>query len=110
MDDYESWFVLLDSETRLLKYSYLGWGELLVAFFAPLRGQRESMADRIGVFLEDLMAASGSLTNPDSARFNLYEATRLRGQEFVALVSGSTNARSRERVSLGSTLRCCPRY
>jgi hypothetical protein len=79
-----------------------GWGELLVqSFFAALPGQRESMADRISVFLEDLMAASGSLADPQSARFNLYAATRLRDQQFVALVSGSTKALSRERVFSG---------
>lgn len=79
-----------------------GWGELLVqSFFAALPEQGESMADRIAVFLEDLMAASGSLTDRESARFNLYEATRLRDQQFVALVSGNTNALSRERVFSG---------
>ena len=79
-----------------------GWGELLVhSFFACLPQQRESMADRISVFLEDLMAASGSLTDRNSARFSLYNATRLRDQQFVALVSGDTDARSRERVFSG---------
>lgn len=79
-----------------------GWGELLVqSFFAPLPGQRESMADRIAVFLEDLMAASGNLTDPGSARFALYNATRLRDQQFVALVSGTTDPPSRERVFSG---------
>jgi len=79
-----------------------GWGDLLVqSFFAPLPGQRESMADRITVFLEDLMAASGSLRDPMSARFALYDATRLRGQQFVALVMGITDAQSRERVFSG---------
>ena len=78
------------------------WGELLVrAFFEPLPQQSESMADRIAVFLEDLMAASGSITDPRSARFALYDATRLRDQQFVALVSGDTNQRSRERVFSG---------
>lgn len=79
-----------------------GWGELLVqSFFASLPGQHESMADRIAVFLEDLMAASGSITDPDSARFALYDATRLRDQQFVALVSGQTDQRSRERIFSG---------
>jgi hypothetical protein len=61
------------------------------------------MADRIAVFMEDLAAASGSLTDPNSARFALYDATRLRDQQFVALVSGAVNkdARSRERVFSG---------
>lgn len=79
-----------------------GWGELLVqSFFSPLPQQQESMADRIAVFLEDLMAASGSITDPDSARFALYDATRLRDQQFVALVSGKSDQRSRERVFSG---------
>ncbi len=79
-----------------------GWGELLVqAFFDPLPQQSESMADRIAVFLEDLTAASGSITDPHSARFALYDATRLRDQQFVALVSGNTDQRSRERVFSG---------
>lgn len=79
-----------------------GWGELLVrSFFAPLPGQGESMADRVGVFLEDVLAASGSLADPASARFTLYDATRLRDQQFVALVSGKTDAASRERVFSG---------
>ena len=79
-----------------------GWGELLVqSFFSPLPQQQESMADRIAVFLEDLMAASGSITDPNSARFALYDATRLRDQQFVALVSGKSDQRSRERVFSG---------
>lgn len=78
------------------------WDELLVqSFFAPLPQQRESMANRVAVFLEDLMAASGSITDPHSARFALYDATRLRDQQFVAIVSGKTDQRSRERVFSG---------
>ncbi|MCZ6855357.1 MAG: helicase-related protein, partial [Gammaproteobacteria bacterium] len=82
-----------------------GWGELLVEkFFAPLPQQRESTADKICVFLEDLMAASGSITDPNSARFAFYDATRLRDQQFVALVSGvhgSKDKKTRERVFSG---------
>ncbi|WP_372922388.1 helicase-related protein, partial [Roseovarius sp.] len=78
------------------------WGELIVkAFFTPLPRQREGMADRISVFLEDLMAASGSLSDPSSARFALYDATRLRDQQFVALVYGDSDQQSRERVFSG---------
>jgi len=78
------------------------WGELLVqSFFRPLPQQEESMADRIAVFLEDLLAASGSITDAGSARFALYDATRLRDQQFVALVAGKTDAGSRERVFAG---------
>ncbi|HNY70263.1 MAG TPA: helicase-related protein [Syntrophorhabdus sp.] len=79
-----------------------GWGDLMVtSFFASLPGQRESMADRIAVFLEDLLAASGSLRDTQSARYALYNATRLRGQQFVALVMGNTDAQSRERIFSG---------
>lgn len=59
------------------------------------------MADRIAVFLEDLLAASGSLRDTQSARYALYNATRLRGQQFVALVMGNTDAQSRERIFSG---------
>jgi hypothetical protein len=66
-----------------------GWGELLArAFFADLPEQHESMAQRIAVFLEDLQAASGNVADPSSARGAFYEATRLRDQQFVALVKG----------------------
>ena len=79
-----------------------GWGELLVqSFFVPLPQQRECMADRIAVFLEDLSAASGSVTDEYSARFALYDATRRREQSTVALVSGNTDPRTRERVFSG---------
>ncbi len=82
-----------------------GWGELLVEkFFGPLPRQRESMADRIAVFLEDLVAASGSITDNSSARFALFDATKLRDQQFVALVSGvhgSKDKKTRERIFSG---------
>ncbi len=79
-----------------------GWGELIVkAFFSTLPGQSESMADRIGVFLEDLRAASGSIHENGTMRYTLYDATRLRGQRFVALVDGSTKPETRERVFAG---------
>jgi hypothetical protein len=66
-----------------------GWGELLAkSFLADLPNQHESMAHRIAVFLEDLKAASGDIADPSSARGALYEATRLRDQQFVALVKG----------------------
>jgi hypothetical protein len=65
------------------------WGELLArAFFTDLPNQHESMAQRIAVFLEDLKAASGNIADPTSARGALYQATRLRDQQFVALVKG----------------------
>ena len=78
------------------------WGELLAeSFFSPLRGQIESMADRMAVFLEDIRSASGSVTTPGDPRHTLIEATRLKDQQFVALVSGGKDDRSRERVFAG---------
>jgi len=66
-----------------------GWGELLAkSFLSNLPNQHESMAHRIAIFLEDLKAASGDITVPSSARGALYDATRLRDQQFVALVKG----------------------
>lgn len=82
-----------------------GWGELLVEkFLDPLPKQRESTADHIAAFLEDMVAASGKISDPKSARFALYDATRLRDQQFVALVSGvhgSKDKQTRERVFSG---------
>jgi len=81
-----------------------GWGELLAkAFFADLPNQHESMAQRIAVFLEDLKAASGNIAEPSSARGALYEATRLRDQQFVALVKGGGGdmIRTRDRIFTG---------
>lgn len=81
-----------------------GWGELLAsAFFANLPNQHESMAQRIVVFLEDLKAASGRISQPAAARGALYEATRLRDQQFVALVKGGGGnmANTRDRIFSG---------
>ncbi len=85
-----------------------GWGELLVdAFYRQMREQRESMADRIAVFVEDLRASSGSLSDPKdrhSARYALYDATRLRDQQFVALAKGGGGSKfllARERIFNG---------
>ena len=79
-----------------------GWGKLLVrAFHSPLLGQRESMADRLAVFLEDLRSASGTIGDKGSARHALWDATRLTDQSFVALVKGGDNAETRDRVFNG---------
>jgi hypothetical protein len=78
------------------------WGDLLVRqFIAPLPGQTESMADRIAVFLEDLLAASGGLTEEGTAKHTIFQATRLKGQQFARLVSGETDATTRERLFAG---------
>lgn len=78
------------------------WGELLSqAFFAHLPHQHESMADRVGVFLEDILAASGSMRKPQSARGAFYGATQLRDQQFVALVKGGGARDTRDRVFNG---------
>ncbi len=78
------------------------WGDLLVsAFFQPMKGQSESMAHRMGVFLEDISAASGELLDPTSARHVLLEATRLKDGTFVSLVHGETDQATRERAFAG---------
>ena len=78
------------------------WGELLTRTFnEPLPGQGESMADRVAVFLEDVQAASGEVTEIGSARHALFEATRLRDQQFVALVKGGGDPATRERIFAG---------
>jgi hypothetical protein len=77
------------------------WGELLVdEFYKALPGQSESMADRLMIFLEDLVAASGSVTAPGTARYFIMEATRVK-EEFVRLVSGETDDTARKRVFAG---------
>lgn len=77
------------------------WGDLLVeAFWSPGEGQRESMAHRIEVFLEDLCSASGSFDDPASSRAALLDATKLRDQRLVALVTGG-NQQNRDRVFQG---------
>lgn len=78
------------------------WAEIVVnAIFQTLPGQSESMADRLGVYLEDLKAASGSLDDADSARHSLYEASRIKEQRYVALVDGTTEQDTRKRVFVG---------
>jgi hypothetical protein len=78
------------------------WGELLVRAFwgSGVKGQHESMAHRIEVFLEDLQSASGSFNDQESAKATLLDATRLRDQRFVALVKGGDQT-GRERVFAG---------
>ena len=79
------------------------WGVLLVdAFFQALPGQSESMAARIWIFLEDLLTASGELDGDlESRRAALFAATKLRDQQFVALIDGGTKADVRSRVFAG---------
>lgn len=79
-----------------------GWGELLAErFYALLPRQHESMADRLAVFVEDVLAASGSVRDRGSARYTLLDATRLRDQNFVGLVLGGGDQRARERIFTG---------
>ena len=79
-----------------------GWGELLVrAFFAPMRGQREGMSDRLGIFLEDLLSASGNINDPESSRYALTKRHTSRDQQAVALVKGDTGELQRERAFAG---------
>src|SRR5262245_61586210 len=79
-----------------------GWGELLAQrFLEPLPGQHESMADRMAIFTEDVLSASGSAEERTSARYSLLDATRLRDQNFVALVLGGRDQQTRERIFSG---------
>ncbi|MGO9122054.1 MAG: helicase-related protein [Desulfomonilaceae bacterium] len=86
------------------------WGDLLVkSFIKHLPSQRESWADRVAVFLEDLAAASGSLSEdnpgPENARESIYQATLLDDQETVALITGGSGTKAqierRDRVFTG---------
>lgn len=79
------------------------WGELLAErFVAPMEGQHESLADRVAAFLEDFHGTSGSVLEAGSPRRSLLDATRLRDQQFVALVTGEgSGGQSRERVFAG---------
>ena len=79
-----------------------GWSELLAKrFLERLPNQQESMADKIAVFVEDVLSASHSEEGRVSARDRLLDATRLREQNFVALVQRGTKERTRERIFAG---------
>jgi hypothetical protein len=94
--------VLLRLLPERIELDEQGWGELLVTqFFEPLPGQRESMAERLSVFVEDLRAASGDVYREGTERNALYEATRMKDSGFVVLVDGSTDAERRRRVFAG---------
>ena len=79
-----------------------GWGTLLAErFYEPLPMQTESLADRTAVFVEDLAAASGRIGVEGDARDDMYEATKLRDDSFVALAIGGTDPVSRNRMFAG---------
>jgi hypothetical protein len=78
-----------------------GWGETIVeGFFRPSDEQYETLAERLGVLLEDFQAASGPTSNPDSTRAALLEATHARG-DAVVLVEGNTPNETRNRAYVG---------
>jgi hypothetical protein len=78
------------------------WGDLLVErLYSPLPGQKESMAGRLAVFVEDLRSADGSIHEEGKSRYAMYEATRTQGADFVILVDGATSPETRERVFAG---------
>ncbi|MCX5744172.1 MAG: DEAD/DEAH box helicase [Proteobacteria bacterium] len=79
-----------------------GWGTMLAEqFYEPLPGQSESLAARAAVFVEDLASASGRIGDENDARNDLFEATKLRDDSFVALASGDTEPTRRNRVFAG---------
>jgi hypothetical protein len=72
------------------------WGNLLVKHFTERSaGQQESLLRLVGVFVEDLAAASGEIVNPDDARGSFYEATKVK--DAVALITGDTKPETRTR-------------
>lgn len=72
------------------------WANLLVRHFTePGAGRHESLLRLVGVFIEDLAGASGSIDDPKSARAGLYEATK--GKDTVAIVKGDTDNETRSR-------------
>lgn len=72
------------------------WANLLVQHFTePSAGRHESVLRLVGVFIEDLAAASGAIDDPKSARGSLYEATK--GRDAVAIVKGDTDNDTRSR-------------
>jgi hypothetical protein len=81
------------------------WDRLLVEAFAEERpkGQSETFADRLTVFLEDLEAAGGDLAAHDPSqrgmRCAIYDSTRLTDR-FVALVKGGGGGGSDQRTRL----------
>jgi hypothetical protein len=80
------------------------WGKLLVERFFQrdaLLGQRESMLERIVVFLEDLQGASGDIANKASARAVKLDAMRMRNAKPVELVTGKSGQDRREKVFQG---------
>ena len=79
-----------------------GWATTLVdALFRLLPNQEESMADRVAVFVEDVQSATGSVFDPATMRYSMYEGARLKGSEQIALVRGDTAADLRERRFAG---------
>ena len=74
-----------------------------------MKGQSESMAYRMGVFLDDISVASGDLLDPTSARLALLEATRLKDGTFVSLVHGEMEQATRECAFAGFTTPLIPK-
>lgn len=74
------------------------WAHLLVRRFTePVEGRRESMLRLVGVFVEDLAASSGDITDKASARGSLYDATMHGKSRTVELVKGDTDNSTRSR-------------
>lgn len=74
---------------------------LVHQFTKPLGGKGESLLRRLGVFLEDLASASGDISDRSSARGALLDASRIRPKHGVALVTGGSDAATRNRYFNG---------
>jgi len=71
------------------------WASLLVQQFTQAVAGRESLLRLVGVFVEDLAGASGSISDPKSARGSLYQATT--NKDAVSIVKGDTDNDTRSR-------------
>ncbi len=72
-----------------------GWAQLLTKHFTQRGTGAESMLRRVAVFVEDLAASSGDISEPATARGGLYEATKNR--DAVAITKGDTKNDTRSR-------------
>lgn len=70
-------------------------------FSEPLGGKGESLLRRLGVFLEDLANSSGDMRDVGTTRGGLFDASRIRPKNGIALVEGGTPSQQRDRYFNG---------